>query len=514
MKYSPQKITRTERKRVTGLIFVFFLLINLVSTGGHFDSNDGIVYFLITENIVLNNSIKIDPNSPSLEKLRFNIYGTMKVWAPDDYDAYLQGNERPFHLPGGVFGSIIAVPWYFLSILLQAEATEFVAFFNNSVLMTFTSLIIFLLGKEFFYSQRISFVLALIFSLSSFIWPYNTSFFLQPTLALLLITSLYFIVLSKKNKTKIFPIMGGVFLGLSILTHPSSLIVLPGLFIYGIIQFRVEKKSIILFISPIFILGIIQGLLNYVKYQSVIDFGYAGYQSISLHDNWEGLVGLIFSPGWGILAFFPMIILLPIALNRTKSENKSLFFLIVYIFTSIWLFYGTGPSPFWSGFGGWGPRYFIPFLPFATIALGYLFLNLRENPILKISITILAVGGFVVNLLGSLVWYMYGYSYAWGRDALWRAEDSFKIMAWDPIYSPIALHFKVLNSDFIQAMNIPKDAINYHNLGMFPCAYDSYVFCNFGIVITILVIFVIVFVGILILKEIIFEANRQNITKN
>ena len=89
-----------------------------------------------------------------------------------------------------------------------------------------------------------------------------------------------------------------------------------------------------------------------------------------------------------------------------------LVFLMVYSFLSLLLFFGTESTPHWSGFGGWGPRYFIPFLPFAVISLGYLFHPI--NRFNKISLLVLGLSGFVVNLLGKLVWYLTGYGYGWG----------------------------------------------------------------------------------------------------
>ena len=47
-------------KRLIFFVFCFFLLINIVLAGGHLDSWDGIEAFLITESMVLKNTVKLE----------------------------------------------------------------------------------------------------------------------------------------------------------------------------------------------------------------------------------------------------------------------------------------------------------------------------------------------------------------------------------------------------------------------------------------------------------------------
>ena len=61
--------SKKTSKKTLFLILSFFLLLNFATSGGHFYSIDDIRYFLHTENLVLNNSIKQNPLSPSVEQL-------------------------------------------------------------------------------------------------------------------------------------------------------------------------------------------------------------------------------------------------------------------------------------------------------------------------------------------------------------------------------------------------------------------------------------------------------------
>ena len=59
------------------LLFVFFFLINIISSGGHLDWWDGTEAFLVTESMVLKNTAKLDPFVPSVKELGFNVNYTL-----------------------------------------------------------------------------------------------------------------------------------------------------------------------------------------------------------------------------------------------------------------------------------------------------------------------------------------------------------------------------------------------------------------------------------------------------
>jgi hypothetical protein len=66
-----------SEKKLVFLVFVFFLLINILSSGGHLDSWDGIEAFLVTETMVTNHTAMLDPSVPSVRALNFNLNYTI-----------------------------------------------------------------------------------------------------------------------------------------------------------------------------------------------------------------------------------------------------------------------------------------------------------------------------------------------------------------------------------------------------------------------------------------------------
>lgn len=483
-------------KKIIVYVFIFFLLINFVSTGGHLDSFDGGFYYLVAENMFLNHSIKLDPTSPGVQKLDYdyNIKNYLRVWVPNSYDDYVNGIKHPFYMPGGVLGPALAVPWYAISSVLKIEPTQFVPFFTNSVILSLTSLVLFLLGSELFSSRKIGFVIALVFSITSFIWPYNTSFFLQPAIALTLISSIYFLIRADKNNKIFNSALSGILLGLSVLIHPSSILLVPGFLAYGILKLR-SYRPVVLFLTTTILTSLVQFVINYYKYGSFTNFGYGGFENASTHTDWMGLFGLLFSPGWGLIFYVPLAILLPLSFYKMYKVNKGLFMLSSYSFVVIWIFFGTQQTPFWSGFGCWGPRYFIPFLPLASISLGYLLVNMQRRSILWFSFIILSICGFIVNLLGSLVWYFTGYIYVWDLEGFVSKKNSFDYWTWVPQYSPIVEHVKVLVTNF--GAQIPSPITK--TIG---CNVDIFTYCTGGITPVVILLILITILGFLILRNI------------
>jgi hypothetical protein len=111
-------------KRLIFLVFSFFLIFNVVSSGGHFDIWDGVEAFLVTESMVLKHSAKLYPDLPSIKKLDFNI--RYVVWfLKSSEDKKLYNYEtiplEPVYSVRSLLLSAIAVPFYYLAIFFSVS---------------------------------------------------------------------------------------------------------------------------------------------------------------------------------------------------------------------------------------------------------------------------------------------------------------------------------------------------------------------------------------------------------
>jgi hypothetical protein len=519
-------------KKLVALIFSFFLLVNIVSSGGHFDWWDGMETFFVTESMVLKHTAKVDPSVPSIAELNFDINYTINTNKILQNENSLNGTDmkiEPVYTVRSLILSAIAVPFYYAALLFSVSPIALIGLFLNSIIISAICLVIFCFSFDLYRSKKLAFVLSLVFGVCSFIWPYNTTFWVQPLQALTLILGTYYIHKSlhynpsfichyfskpPNNKTGIyFAILGGLFLGLSIFAHPTSIIFLPGFILYFFIVARRRNKNSKIFVYFLIALVItisLAGLVNYLRFDSFTEFGYGSFSSLEMHDGWRGLVGLIISPGAGLVFFFPLAILLPWGFKYLTNQNKGLAILFAYIIIINWIYVGTLSFDFepfsWSGGVAWGPRYLIPILPFIALAIGSVFMKLSQRLNLKvIAIASLSIAGFIVNLLGKLVWYQYGIMYGWERESLSTLPNSIDIMTWNPYYSPIILHAKALIDGYvgtIQPEMYDGTSWNWVAYGLAPCSIDGYIYCTFGSIFIVIILLITAFIAVVLMKEI------------
>jgi hypothetical protein len=536
-----------KRFRLISLVFGFFFIINILTAGAHTDIADGAVTFLITESMATKNSAKLHPDIPTvlqtkpedrlhdlvLHDIALFKSGTGKFaeWARDSKPL------EPVYSPRSLLLPAVAVPFYYATIAFSVSSpVVVVTLFVNSLIIALSSLVIFLFSLEIYGSTRIALVLALIFTVCSFVLPYNTTLFPQPLQALLLVTAVYFVYKSSRsvitiitphqksltlegtvsdqtnnailqqnnitytnddnnnnnnnNRAIIFAELGAIFLGLSVFAQPTSIIFVPVILGYCFFSsIRHEKRTLSCFLMTLSILLLLMGLVNYTRFGSFTEFGYFQYAGLSFHKGgWTGLVGLLVSPGKGLIIYFPLVILLPLALRYVynSQNNRWLFYLVIYVVVANWLFFGTiddSETRFWSGATAWGPRYFVPILPFIVLTFGALIkrlpLHLKYGSLLKITLIVLCSAGFVINLPGKLVSSEYGEIYAREEEGVYLDD-----MAWNPSYSPVIVHIRTLMDNY--PSHFPVEEYRYRILsdiayGLAPCSYDFYIFCNFGL---------------------------------
>jgi hypothetical protein len=488
-------------------VFIIFLLLNIASAGGHLDWRDGVETYVVTESMVLKNSAKFHSDVPGVRQLY------PETWL-DRFELFSQ----PSFVPRSLILSAIAIPIYAASSFLSISPILSVGIFVNSIIIAMISLVIFLFSMELYGSKRLSFVLSLVFSVCSFVWPYNTSLYPQPLQSLLLFTSTYFIFRSAhanptficnylqksygnnirrspEKKALLYSTAAGILLGLSVFAHPSSLITIPGFLTYAAISAGLHRnRRLALFLAPLVLLLVLMAFINYVRFGAITEFGYYSFGSINALGGWTGLLGLWISPGFGIIFYFPLAVLLPFALKKFTRRNdlRGLLLLIVYVIVVFWLFVGTlsyDEPVSWSGAIAWGPRYMIAILPFIVLSLGIILhhLNMRNLYYLKILVVVaLFTAGFAVNLIGKLTWVSYVALYMWQELQLPALGASYlNTVAWNPTYSLIALHFKVLTDNNFLSQIEPRDyrGTEHHfvTYGLAPCQFDIYLYCEFGI---------------------------------
>jgi hypothetical protein len=512
-----------SEKKLVFLVFVFFLLINILSSGGHLDSWDGIEAFLVTETMVTNHTAMLDPSVPSVRALNFNLNYTIFNSTASNLGNYSDPQKmtlEPVYTVRSLILSAAAVPFYYSALVFSESPVVFVGLFVNSLFISLTAVVIFCISSEIQRSKRIGFIMSLIYSVCTFVWPYNTTFWVQPLQGLLLVVPIYlliltrhndrsflchFSVLSNKRTGSLLAGLAGLSLGLAVFAHPTSLLSVPAVLVYAFFSvMRHQKWNFIYFLVTLVAVLFFTGLVNYVRFGSFVEFGYGYFSSLAVHNGWSGLLGLIISPGSGLIFYFPLAIMLPLGAKYMYKDNKALFFLCVYIIVANWIYYGTlsyGYEPgSWSG-GAWGPRYLVPVLPFMIILLGSIFPRIRKGYFMKSVVVGLCLAGFYINLSGLLIWVQYGVMYGLSVEGLYLYPNYLDIMTWSPMYSPIILHTKALITDYVSTVTPEQyENTSWHwaAYGNAPCKYDLYIYCNLGVVPFLAIVSIFILIALLV----------------
>jgi hypothetical protein len=282
--------------------------------------------------------------------------------------------------------------------------------------------------------------------------------------------------------------LGGLLLGLSVIAHPTSLVILPGFLVYAFVEMRKkDMRSFLFFVAVLLVVLLFVGVVNYARFNSFTEFGYGYYSDLATHNGWIGLVGLLVSPGAGLFLYFPVAILLPWAAKRMVDQNKKrLLYLFVFIIVANWLDVGTlsfkEPTSWWGE--GWGPRYLVVLLPFITLMVGSLLVGIGKKTFLRYSVIALSVAGFCITILGILFWSYYDLLYIYLKEGGEYGLGLWNKMAWDPMHSPIVLHAKALSESYaasIQVQHYFYSSLHWVTYGLAPCPVDNYMYCTNGI---------------------------------
>ena len=296
------------------------------------------------------------------------------------------------------------------------------------------------------------------------------------------------------------PFFVGICIGLSVLTHTTFLLLIPGLIIFGVWEFRKKKRHLIFFAIGLLIMIGIQLYSNDYRFGDIYDFGFGRTVNyVGKAHTFEGLYGYLFSPGLSIFLYFPATLLYVFGLYYLYKKNRSLTLLFIYL--TLVTYIPIAASAGWYLNPNWGPhRYLLPLTPIIAISIGSIMSKFPISKSWKLSIILSSIGGFFVNLLGNLVWPQYALSYGWGPEGLWKFDDKAFVFTWDPYYSPIVQTIKVLSTDWVASLDPNPVQLSYFKIGLNGCSYDIFLFCEYGIVVMIVLGIIIASISYVILK--------------
>jgi len=305
--------------------------------------------------------------------------------------------------------AISAVPFYWLAHTLVGSSSDpligssiqqlIVSTFSQ-VVMAGTCALVFLFALHISGSRRHAIEIALLFGITTLAWPYASLFLSQPLVGLLLLAAVFLLVSSDRN-SYLHTLIAGVALGWACLVRMDTVVLVAVIAIYLFYQLRRLEMSwqktinhLGLIAFPVIITITLYGLQNQMRSGTPFQWGYPG-------EGWttpftEGLYGLLFSPGKGLVFFSPVMFLAIIGLvGLWKKGWEAEVALIGGLTIAQLAIY----SPWWAWDGGWtwGPRFLVSTQ--ALLVLGLV--TWLENKKGRLVVAVAATLGFLVQVIGA-----------------------------------------------------------------------------------------------------------------
>lgn len=498
-------------------LFSGFFCFYFLCLGGHIYTPDGTIMFRVTQSFTDERRLDIKPltNWPGFggsestdpktgEKKFFSKYGPgLSIAAIPFYYAgkcllpLISAREK------GIFdisrivmafpdasGKISRTPvrglWYksgpgqFDEAFLAFSATCTNPFLGAGIVMA-----IFCACGKLGFSTPISLVTAILAGIATPLWHYSKEFFSEPLSAFGFIWFFYFALAeSKKGKPGAGWFWAGLFLGISVSAKLANLVALLPCGILVFLYLRNQPSSEIIRGLLLFSLGLaifsgISFLYNYLRFDSFFATGYGDEINRWETPFFEGLYGLLLSPGRGLLIYCPLIILsLAGFFQFAGSFPREAIFIALMNVTFLGMY---SKWHMWEGGWCWGPRFLLPLIPLSILPVACIIQKFPSRPLLRILTVLIISISFITAVNGVIVSYN---DYSNWLQKLFRANSTiftgqgmkseYDLIRWDWDYSPVFAYWSFPVKDYFLLSRA------FHNPG------------------TILVFFMIAFAGILL----------------
>lgn len=316
--------------------------------------------------------------------------------------------------------------------------------FNPLIGATLIALI-YLLTRAVGLSRSHSLAAAVIAGFASPIWVYSGTMSSIPLATTLIIAALLALARGRQRHQTALGFSSGLLAGLAAATRPDFILFAPILLIAAF-ALRPHPAGAAVARAALWAVGwaivVVPGVGLYNLYRTgdILNFGYSEQTFLWATDRAHiGLFGILASSGFGLFVYFPLGVLGLWGLLTGGGERWLRWTMAAATLMAI-LLYGSFND--WEGGVSWGPRYLTSIVPFLAIGVGGLLAGPRVSLPARLAVAFLAVWGAAVSVLGILFDYQRGWQNLWDVGA--RPDQ----IIWDPHFSPIGAHLRLLRQWF------------------------------------------------------------------
>ncbi|MBP9086101.1 MAG: hypothetical protein KBG15_08280 [Kofleriaceae bacterium] len=377
--------SRTHRFKVAALSLGAIFAVYMLLTGREPPWGDARIMYEVSENIT-QGRISVGTEWPPMSHVGA------------DGRIYSQYALLPslLHLPGAALGSA------FRGAGIHRVVTSHLAPAFAAAL----TVVLFLLTAQTFCSRRASRAAAAVLALGSLLFVYARYPMSEALQAATVMGMLGAALRSRSTPTFAVGIGFGAWCGAVVNTKSVLLLSVLGLGAVVLWLLRRNQQPMRRWCVGVLVGGlpflVLFGWYNTARWGAPWSTGYGETLGMMSEHPWAGLLGLLVSPGKGLLWFSPAVIVAVLGLRRMVQTHGDVVRMIVAIVIPPLLFYSGFLS--WSGDYAWGPRYLVFAMAPLYLGVAYFFDSQPTRLARWLVRGIIAVS-VVVQLLGAAVFW-------------------------------------------------------------------------------------------------------------
>jgi hypothetical protein len=460
-------LPRTQPLALSLALFLFLFSVYLLTYSPRFHSSDGLAMFATAESLARRGEWDIDQiRWMGLQQGTFGL------------DGHLYSRK-------GAGVSVLALPLAWLGLTIPGWGTATTALVFNALVTAATAVVLVRYLQALGYDDRVALTAGLTFGLATLAWPYAKTFFSDPLAALCLTVAALGLLHFRDTGRSINTFGAGLALAVAIATRYANVVLIPffGLLLlkYQIANQQISKsanqqisklpnhkspipdglpasphrpagagqgagnlRAWVAFGMPLIAIASAIAYYNVTRYGNPLNTGYLPQENFS-GILWQGIAGLMISPGRGLFLYAPVLLIMLPAIPSFFRRHRAEAALAGTIILIHLLLYGKWFM--WHGGYAWGPRFMVPTLPFFVIGMAPVIEWARESIWWRRGFLMLASLSGVIQILGLSVHFEFFQNRLLDTGLPLFAPITF----FDPRYSPLIGQFQFLrpeNLDF------------------------------------------------------------------
>lgn len=293
------------------------------------------------------------------------------LWDKEDSSLPLKANfageDGHHYSTAGLLQPLLEVPFFAVGHAIDVNIWAppdypfgyMLLWFYNPFVAAIAALAIFALVAMTRRSLGWAAAIASLFVVASIAWPYS-KIGMETTFMAAALVAFALAVWARERRTVLAWGLTGFAAGAALATKPYALVVLAAIAVLLWPPFRAlerrERTQLALALGlPLLAWIAAIGWYNWFRFGSPTDSGY--HESMLTFTAPLNALGLLFSPGKGLIFYSPLVVLGALGLPRLWRRDRSLAAALLVLFVGLTCL--AGSTTFW-GDEVWGPRYIVP----------------------------------------------------------------------------------------------------------------------------------------------------------